>query len=47
MRWHLELRSAYFCPGKVPIRTAAEDLILIWTATNEEEWTDRIEFLPI
>ena len=24
MRWHLELRSAYFCPGKVPIRTAAE-----------------------
>ncbi len=23
-RWHLELRSRYFCPGRVPIYTAAE-----------------------
>ena len=34
-------------PQDLKIRTAADDLILIWTATNEEEWTDRIEFLPI
>ena len=23
-RWHLELRSRYFCPGRMPIYTAAE-----------------------
>ena len=23
-RWHLELRTQYFCPGRVPIHTAAE-----------------------
>jgi predicted nuclease of predicted toxin-antitoxin system len=34
-------------PQYLPIRTASDDLVLIWTATNEEEWTDRIEFLPI
>ena len=34
-------------PQDLRIRTAADDLILIWTATTEEEWTDRIAFLPI
>jgi len=31
----------------LPIHDAAEDLILIWTATDAEEWTDRIRFLPL
>jgi predicted nuclease of predicted toxin-antitoxin system len=34
-------------PQYLPLREAADDLILIWTATLDEEWTDRIAFLPI
>jgi Domain of unknown function (DUF5615) len=34
-------------PQYLPLREAADDLILIWTATKAEEWTDRIAFLPI
>ena len=28
-RWHLELRSRYFCPGNAPIYTAAEGVDLL------------------
>lgn len=28
-RWHIELRSRYFCPGNAPIRTAAEGVGLL------------------
>jgi hypothetical protein len=31
----------------LPLRQAADDLILIWTATDADEWIDRIAFLPI
>ena len=34
-------------PQHLPIGEVADDLILIWTATNAEEWTGRIAFLPI
>ena len=34
-------------PQYLPLREVADDLILIWTATEAEEWTDRIAFLPI
>ena len=34
-------------PQYLPLREVADDLILIWTATDAEEWTDRIAFLPI
>jgi len=34
-------------PQYLPLRDVADDLILIWTATHPEEWTDRIAFLPI
>jgi hypothetical protein len=34
-------------PQHLPIGEVADDLILIWTATDAEEWTDRIAFLPI
>src|SRR5712692_3456757 len=34
-------------PQHLPLGEVADDLILIWTATEAEEWTDRIAFLPI
>ena len=34
-------------PQHLPIGEVVDDLMLIWTATNAEEWTDRIAFLPI
>ena len=34
-------------PQHLPIGEVVDDLILIWTATNAGEWTDRIAFLPI
>jgi len=30
-----------------PVRSAIEDLVLIWSATEGEEWRDQIWFLPI
>jgi len=41
------------CPGLIvvpqdlPLRQVVDDLILIWTATEAEEWINRIAFLPI
>jgi hypothetical protein len=34
-------------PQYLPLREAADELILIWTATETNEWIDRIAFLPI
>jgi hypothetical protein len=34
-------------PGTVPIRDAIEDLLMIWHVTEAEEWTNRIEWLPL
>ena len=34
-------------PDKVPIRYAIEDLLTIWHATDAEEWTNRIQWLPL
>jgi hypothetical protein len=34
-------------PQHLATSEVAEDLILIWTATAPEEWTNRIVFLPI
>ena len=34
-------------PQHVAIQLAADDLILIWTATQPVEWTNRIVYLPI
>jgi predicted nuclease of predicted toxin-antitoxin system len=39
--------SMIVVPQYVPIREVADDLILIWTATDTEEWVNRIAFLPI
>jgi hypothetical protein len=34
-------------PQDLSVGAAADDLIPIWTATEANEWTDRIAFLPI
>lgn len=34
-------------PQHLALRQAVDDLILIWTATDENEWIDRLAFLPI
>lgn len=34
-------------PQHLSVGEVADDLILIWTATQPEEWTDRIAFLPV
>jgi hypothetical protein len=34
-------------PQHLPFRQVADDLILVWTVTQPEDWTDRIAFLPI
>src|SRR2546425_10730515 len=34
-------------PQHLPLGEVVNDLILIWTATQADEWTDRIVFLPI
>jgi hypothetical protein len=34
-------------PQYLPVREAADDLILIWAATRPEEWVNRIAYLPI
>lgn len=34
-------------PQHLPLGEVADDLILIWAATQAQEWIDRILFLPI
>lgn len=34
-------------PQKLPIATAVDDLILIWSASEAEEWMNRIHALPL
>ena len=34
-------------PKKLPVIEVAENLILIWEVFSDEEWIDRIAFLPI
>jgi len=34
-------------PQRLPVREVVDALILIWTATQPEEWVNRIAYLPI
>jgi len=34
-------------PQKLPVRVAIEDLLLIWTCSQAEEWHNRIQVLPL
>jgi hypothetical protein len=34
-------------PQHLPVAAAVEDLLLIWFATEADEWVNRICFLPL
>ena len=34
-------------PQHLPISAVADELLLIWTATSPEDWTNRICYLPL
>lgn len=34
-------------PQHLPLRQVVDDLILIWSATEAEEWINRMVFLPV
>jgi hypothetical protein len=34
-------------PQKLPLRTAIEQLVMIWLASEAEEWVNQIRFLPL
>lgn len=34
-------------PQHIPISVAVEELLLIWNATDSEEWTNRVCYLPL
>jgi hypothetical protein len=34
-------------PQRLPIARVADDLLLIWQATEADEWKNRIRFLPL
>src|SRR5207244_8584922 len=44
---HSTAAGVIVVPQHLPLGEVADDLILIWTATEAEEWTDRIVYLPI
>jgi hypothetical protein len=48
--WFLNSRSSpglIVVPQDLDIGHAIEDLLLIWAASDAEEWRDRIGFLPV
>ncbi len=44
---HHESSGVIIIPQSLAISKAMEELILIWSATEAEEWKNRIGFLPI
>lgn len=34
-------------PQKLELRTAIEELVIIWLASEAEEWVNRIHYLPL
>ena len=44
---HTSSSGVIVIPQKLPIRAAVEDLLLIWTASEAEEWRNRIQVLPL
>lgn len=39
--------GALVIPQHVPISVAVEELLLIWSATDAEEWINRVCYLPL
>ncbi len=44
---HTPSSGVIVMPQKLPIRAAVDDLLLIWTASDAEEWLNRIQVLPL
>jgi hypothetical protein len=44
---HTSSSGVIVIPQKLPVRAAVEDLLLIWTASEAEEWTKRMQVLPL
>lgn len=44
---HATSNGVVVIPQKLPVRTAVDDLLLIWTASEAEEWINRIQILPL
>lgn len=39
--------GVFLIPQKLPLCTAIEQLLLIWLASEAEEWVNQIRFLPL
>jgi hypothetical protein len=44
---HTPSSGVIVIPQKLPVRAAVEDLLLIWMASESEEWRNRIQVLPL
>ena len=44
---HTSSSGLIVIPQKLPVRAAVEDLLLIWTASEAEEWINRMQVLPL
>jgi len=44
---HTSSSGVVVIPQKLSVRVAMEDLLLIWTASEAEEWINRIQVLPL
>ena len=44
---HTPSSGVIVIPQKLPIRAAVEDLLLIWMASEAEEWINRLQVLPL
>jgi len=44
---HTSSSGLIVIPQKLPIRAAVEDLLLIWMASEAEEWINKIQVLPL
>jgi hypothetical protein len=41
------LRGLFLISQKVPITEAIEEIVLIWSTTEADEWSDQIVWLPV
>jgi hypothetical protein len=44
---HTASSGVIIVPQKLPVRVVVEELLLIWTASEAEEWINRIQVLPL
>ena len=44
---HTTSSGVIVVPQKLPIRAVVEDLLLIWMASEAEEWSNSIQTLPL